>query len=560
MEEHIDITKFKYVLYARKSTDDAQRQVRSIDDQIAECRQLAERLGIRIADVVIEKKSAKKPGLRPLFRQMMKDIQKGKYDGIIAWHPDRLARNMKEGGEVIDMIDENYIKDMKFVMHHFSKDANGKMLLGMAFVLSKQYSDNLSQNVLRGVRRNFAEGKSAAHKHGYERDEDGIYRPHPIRFLLMRKAWEMRLAGQSLDTINEFLNEQKYSRPMRERQVSMKPQRLSDVFKDPFYYGILIQANQQVDLRTVYMYFQPMITEQEYTAVQRTADTRSIPFKQKAKRAPYLPLRMLLTCAYCGSRLIPGASQGKTKRYLFYRCDGRYCTRKQQNIKRNIRGKIIFDQILRYIQENLKLDKDDYQAYLKGLHTCSKTRQEKILVEIHSKESLLRDTRLQKRDLAYKLLNERHKTVRTINEEKLSELEENEERYATDIAKLKQQLPEHNQEALSITEFLNSTKNAVKAVQSDDPVIRDTICRKLFLNFSVGDQKILSYQLNQPFATLVKYHHLRFSRGKARELELSGLKNLLEEILQAQKNTAQKEAFTKLYQNVPKHPDYRYKY
>ena len=43
------------------------------------------------------------------------------------------------------------------------------MLLGMSFVLSKQYSDDLSQKVSRGVRRNFAEGKSAIPKHGYLR-------------------------------------------------------------------------------------------------------------------------------------------------------------------------------------------------------------------------------------------------------------------------------------------------------------------------------------------------------------------------------------------------------
>jgi hypothetical protein len=135
-----------------------------------------------------------------------------------------------------------------------------------------------------------------------------------------------------------------------------------------------------------------------------------------------------------------------------------------------------------------------------------------------------------------------------------------EERLSADIAKLKQQLPNPHQEALSIDEFLNTTKKAVNAIQSDDPVIRDTICRKLFLNFSVGDQNILSYQLNQPFAALVKYRILRFGRAKAKELELSELENLLEEILQAQKNTAQKEAFTRIYQNVSKTPAYTYEY
>lgn len=141
MDDELDFSKFKYVLYARKSTDDPQRQVRSIGDQIFECKQLAARLGLNVIKVLEETKSAKKPNRRPMFRQMLHDLKKGVYDSILTWNPDRLARNMKEGGEIIDMIDEEEIKDLKFVTHHFTKDANGKMLLGMSFVLSKQYSD-----------------------------------------------------------------------------------------------------------------------------------------------------------------------------------------------------------------------------------------------------------------------------------------------------------------------------------------------------------------------------------------------------------------------------------
>lgn len=70
----------------------------------------------------------------------------------MAWAPDRLARNMKEGGEIIDMLDEGIIKDLKFVNHSFTNDANGKMLLSIAFALDKRYTDDLSYNVKRVVR------------------------------------------------------------------------------------------------------------------------------------------------------------------------------------------------------------------------------------------------------------------------------------------------------------------------------------------------------------------------------------------------------------------------
>ncbi len=201
-DDVINYSKLRYVLYARKSTEDETRQVKSKEDQIAECKTFAERIPLRIVDILEESKSAKRPNNRPVFTQIFKDIRTGKYDGILAWHPDRLARNMLEGGQIIDMIDEGIIKDLKFVTHHFTKDANGKMLLGMAFVLSKQYSDKLSQDVTRGVKSDFAEGKSPAPKYGYFRDESGLNRPDGRNHELICGAWSMRVKGDSIRLID----------------------------------------------------------------------------------------------------------------------------------------------------------------------------------------------------------------------------------------------------------------------------------------------------------------------------------------------------------------------
>ena len=137
-EEKLDVTKLKYVLYARKSTDDPERQATSIPYQIDACRKLARNNGLHIiGEPVEESRSAKTPNNRPKFDQVLKYIRTGKYDGIIVWNPDRLARNMLEAVMVIDMVDQGVVKDLKFATHHFTNDTNGKMLLGMAFVLSK---------------------------------------------------------------------------------------------------------------------------------------------------------------------------------------------------------------------------------------------------------------------------------------------------------------------------------------------------------------------------------------------------------------------------------------
>jgi cell division inhibitor SulA len=104
----LPLEKRNYVIYLRKSTDDEAKQVRSIGDQRTECKALVKQLGIDLKRVTIieESASAKKSGNRPLFNKMIQDFQTGKYHGLISWSPDRISRNMKEAGEVIEMIDE----------------------------------------------------------------------------------------------------------------------------------------------------------------------------------------------------------------------------------------------------------------------------------------------------------------------------------------------------------------------------------------------------------------------------------------------------------------------
>jgi hypothetical protein len=104
--------KRRYVIYLRKSTDDEQKQVRSLDDQLDECIILAHevlKIKVRDEDIFEELASAKVSGNRPIFDEMLQGFRTDKYHGLISWSPDRISRNMKEAGEVIEMIDREYI-------------------------------------------------------------------------------------------------------------------------------------------------------------------------------------------------------------------------------------------------------------------------------------------------------------------------------------------------------------------------------------------------------------------------------------------------------------------
>ena len=75
--------KVRYVLYARKSTESEERQILSIDSQVKEMLQIAEREGLEIAEIRRESHSAKATGQRPVFNEIIDDIKLGKFSGVL---------------------------------------------------------------------------------------------------------------------------------------------------------------------------------------------------------------------------------------------------------------------------------------------------------------------------------------------------------------------------------------------------------------------------------------------------------------------------------------------
>ena len=141
----------KVFLYARKSTDDEERQILSIDAQRNELREYAKKQGLVIVREFVESMTAKEPG-RPIFNDMLLRVEKGEADALLAWHPDRLARNSVDGGKIIWLVDTGKITALKFPTFWFENTPQGKFVLNMAFGQSKYYVDALSENVRRGMR------------------------------------------------------------------------------------------------------------------------------------------------------------------------------------------------------------------------------------------------------------------------------------------------------------------------------------------------------------------------------------------------------------------------
>lgn len=197
----------KFFLYARKSTDEEDRQIRSIDDQIAELRAFGKQENLEVVEELIEKQSAKIPG-RPIFNEMISRIEKGEANGILAWHPDRLARNSVDGGKIIYLLDCGPLQMLKFPTFWFENTSQGKFMLNIAFGQSKYYIDSLSENTKRGLRQKAKRGEAPGLAPiGYINDaRTKLVVVHKKRSIIVRKAFELYAKNESrLEDISSFL-------------------------------------------------------------------------------------------------------------------------------------------------------------------------------------------------------------------------------------------------------------------------------------------------------------------------------------------------------------------
>ena len=88
-------------MYVRKSTEQDEKQALPIESQVNEMRELAQREGLYIVETKKESHSAKAAGMRPVFNELVAEIQSGKFNGILTWAPDRIARNAGDFGRVV---------------------------------------------------------------------------------------------------------------------------------------------------------------------------------------------------------------------------------------------------------------------------------------------------------------------------------------------------------------------------------------------------------------------------------------------------------------------------
>jgi site-specific DNA recombinase len=130
----------------------------SIDAQIRELKEFAQKSNLYIVDILIESKSAHKPG-REVFNNLLYRIQMGEANAILVWQINRLARNALDGGTVIWSMDQGKIKQIDTPHKQFKNNGDDKFFMTLEFGMAKKYSDDLSDSIRRGNREKYQRGE-----------------------------------------------------------------------------------------------------------------------------------------------------------------------------------------------------------------------------------------------------------------------------------------------------------------------------------------------------------------------------------------------------------------
>lgn len=385
----IDTNTLRYALYARKSTTSEDRQASSIEDQIRDCMERVvaadESNPLNVVKVYQESYSAKVADTREQFKAMIRDIELGHIDGVIAWHPDRLSRNMKEAGAIIDLVDRDLIRDLKFATFTFENTPAGKMLLGITFVMAKQYSEHLSESVDRGNARAVEDGEFIGKfKHGYIIDSNRFFQPDPVNFTKVKHMFEMALAGKSQKDIRLWINEQSYTVQKRQGAEpvphSWDKDDVSKLLRSPHYAGIHDWGKNYVDLVEAYN-FTPVITVEEFLKINKIDSLSSTKISARQRpRGGEIRAKLLNGCIYCGhcqqtlTSMIIDKKDKETGKIIhgryYYKCETEGCELEGKSA----RAGIVLENAQQFFTKYLFVTKSNYAEFVKQAQKTITTR------------------------------------------------------------------------------------------------------------------------------------------------------------------------------------------
>ncbi len=400
----------KYCLYARKSTESEERQVLSIDSQIKEMLQMAEREGLEVVEIKRESHSAKETATRPIFNEIIDDIRQGKYNGILTWAPDRISRNAGDLGKIVDLMDQKSLIEIRTYGQRFTDSPSEKFLLMILGSQAKLENDNRGVNVKRGLRARVEMGlwpgmAPVGYLNQKLMDKKCQIIVDPARGPIVKKMFEkMAYEKWSGRKIYHWLRFE-----MNFKTVGNHNLALSNIYRtliNPLYYGVFEYPKKSGNWYTGK--HEPIVTKELFDQVQAQLKRDNIQRQSKE-----FAFTKLMVCGLCDSSIsaeekYKQLKDGTTAKYIYYGC-GRAKDRFCKN--QYLREDDLTDQFVKIldqidlnalgVQHKFEEELKRFNKFQKGVLGISnpKAQQEDVEMKTYAKYILKEGTNEEKREL-----------------------------------------------------------------------------------------------------------------------------------------------------------------
>ena len=469
----------KYIIYARKSTEDEDHQILSIESQLAELREFAAKEKLEIVASLCEAKTAKEPG-RMKFAEMLSLIEKRKADGILSWHPDRLARNSIDGGKIIHMVDRGLIKSLKFPTFWFEPTPQGLFMLQIAFGQSKYYVDNLRENVTRGMRQKIRNGVwplwaplgylNNPITRGIDVDKKKSH--------LVKKMFKLYATGNyTLKAMSEWCKKVGLKSNLGN---NISPGQVQTTLQNIFYIGLMKYKGEVFEGK-----HKPIISKKLFDKVQEVLKQRGKPQKIKHNFA-FLGL-MKCPCSAAITAEIKIKKSGKE--YIYYRC-----TKKKGPCpeKHFLREEALVEQIKNHLQK-VSLSSQDTEKVLAELEKDELRAKEQTKIIVQNLKKELGEIEIKLEKLLDVYLNEVIST---------EEYTSRKQKILTQKLELQEKIKDFEQKGLSwlepAREFVLKLNYAEKLRNSDNHPEMKTFLKNIGSNHILRNQKLI-FSFDFPF-------------------------------------------------------------
>ena len=517
-----------FLIYTRRSTDDADNQKNSLEYQEKECRTYAKRNDLKIAEDTVEevmedgaiheRHSAFKSSSvlvtdakveyqieRPKFMQMVNWLLEGKYEGAIVLCWDRISRNDQSDMIVKELIKKHGIRILFVQADYDPSTSSGELHMDIDGMFARHHSSVTSEKVRHTFKKLRSEGKCTYVSdigyldHGPENKEFD-----PERAPIIKRCFELYNSGEyGINGLTKWANEQGLTTKPRRRKrtreeilngieieekasLPVHSSTMHQMLRSQFYIGKIKHKGEWAEGM-----HPPLIDEELFWRVQQRLGERCVSVKYADKI--FFTYRGIFRCS-CGRTYTPYLKKG----HIYYRSK---CKDGCGNTERNIKEDVLVDSIQTLLDKIHFTDEELQQIEAgakKGLQGIAKKR-DKETEDLHRKRQRIH------KDLDYL----RNSKISLLREKTMSPSEWREEAEKLtgelkEVDALLEAQTETEEEmleyVLNFSELMKSASSLYKDATSQE---KRKLAHLVFSELTLFDGTVISYRAKPEFAILL---------------------------------------------------------